>query len=92
MEFVLQNETTKLLERPCTTEQAREVCEVFGDIEAPTIYQWVLAGLAKKAHDGNASAAKELRSMIADATRKEFPGVTDPNEWMGYIDATPVSW
>lgn len=63
------NETTELLEKPCSDEQAQEVRAVFGDVESPTIYQWVLAGLAKKAHDGNASAAKELRTMIDEAAK-----------------------
>lgn len=64
-------ENTELLERPCSESQADEVREVFGDVETPTIYQWVLAGLAKKAHDGNASAAKELRTMIDDAAKRK---------------------
>lgn len=64
-------ENTELLERPCSESQADEVRNVFGEVEAPTIYDWVLAGLAQKAHDGNASAAKELRTMIAEADKKK---------------------
>lgn len=79
------NETTELLEKPCSDEQALEVREVFGDVESPTIYQWVLAGLAKKAHDGNASAAKELRGMIQDARRqKQTAAVMDVDAWMDF--------
>ncbi len=80
----MMNETTELLEKPCSEEQAREVREVFGSVESPTIYQWVLAGLAKKAHDGNASAAKELRVMVEDAKKKEKQqalGALDYDGW-----------
>jgi len=87
----MSSEITKLLKRSCSEEQAREVIEVFGDLENPCISDWIVAGLAKRAHDGVASAAKELRALIADSSTVDHSSGNQNDEWDDYMNELGIS-